>query len=59
MVLLQALFTYVPFMNTLLSSAPIGLDSWGPILAMGVLSTALVEIEKWVRRRPQMQIAAG
>jgi Ca2+-transporting ATPase len=53
MALLQLLFTYVPFMNTLLSSAPIGLESWGRILAMGIISFAVVEIDKWVRRRRQ------
>lgn len=51
MALLQLLFTYMPFMNTLLSSAPISLESWGRILAMGVISFAVVEIEKWSRRR--------
>jgi Ca2+-transporting ATPase len=51
MALLQLLFTYMPFMNTLLSSAPISLESWGRILIMGILSFAVVEIEKWSRRR--------
>jgi len=59
MALLQLLFTYMPFMNTLLSSAPISLESWGRILIMGVLSFAVVEIEKWVRRRNQPEAGWG
>jgi Ca2+-transporting ATPase len=59
MILLQLLFTYIPFMNTLLSSAPIGLESWGRILAMGVISFAVVEIDKWVRRRRQPEAGWG
>jgi Ca2+-transporting ATPase len=53
MALLQVLFTYVPFMNTLLSSAPISLESWVRILAMGFISFIVVEIEKWFHRRRQ------
>ena len=59
MALLQLLFTYMPFMNTLLSSAPISLESWGRILIMGVLSFTVVEIEKWVRRRNQPEAGWG
>ncbi len=51
MIILQMLFTYVPFMNSLLSSAPIGLSDWGLILAVGLISYVVVELEKWLRRR--------
>jgi Ca2+-transporting ATPase len=51
MALLQALFTYLPFLNRLLSSAPIGVDSWLRILVVGLTSFVVIEFEKWLRRR--------
>ncbi len=50
-ILLQLLFTYAPFMNQLLSSAPIGLAAWGRILAFSLISYLIIEFEKWLRRR--------
>ncbi len=50
MIALQLLFTYAPFMNAVLSSAPIGLEAWGRILAVGVATYAIIEFEKWARR---------
>ncbi len=51
MALLQTLFTYLPFLNRLLSSAPIGVDSWLRILVVGLTSFVVIEFEKWLRRR--------
>jgi Ca2+-transporting ATPase len=51
MIALQLLFTYAPFMNQLLRSAPIDLTQWGHILAVGLAGYVIVEIEKWLRRR--------
>jgi Ca2+-transporting ATPase len=51
MALLQLAFTYLPWMNAVLSSAPIGLDAWGRILGVAVFGYLLVELEKWLRRR--------
>ncbi len=51
MILLQAAFTYLPFMQTIFSSAPLGWSEWGRVLAFGVLSFGIVEIEKWLRAR--------
>jgi cation-transporting P-type ATPase F len=51
MIALQLLFTYAPFMNVLFSSAPIPLAMWLDVVAFGVLSYVVVEIEKWLRRR--------
>jgi cation-transporting ATPase F len=45
---LQLVFTYVPAMNRLFHSAPIGLASWLRVLAVGVLVYAAVGIEKWL-----------
>ncbi|MBN2356340.1 cation transporting ATPase C-terminal domain-containing protein, partial [candidate division KSB1 bacterium] len=51
MILLQLLFTYAPFMNNVLASAPITLMDWGMVLAVGLLGYGVVELEKWMRRR--------
>ena len=51
MALIQLLFTYLPFMNTLFSSAPIPLALWLDVLAVGLAAYILVELEKWLRRK--------
>jgi cation-transporting ATPase F len=50
-VLIQLLYTYAPFMNTLFSSAPISLALWLDVLAVGVAAYILIEVEKWLRQR--------
>ncbi len=49
MLVLQAGFTYVPFMNSLFGSAPLGPVSWLKILGVAVLAFAVVEAEKALR----------
>jgi cation-transporting P-type ATPase F len=51
LIIAQILFTYVPFMNDLLASAPISAADWALIVAAGLASYVVVETEKWVRRR--------
>ena len=51
MALLQFLFTYAPFMNTVLQSAPIGAAAWARIVGVGFVGYLIVELEKWLRRR--------
>lgn len=51
MVLLQMLFTYAPFMNEIMSTAPIGLEAWGQIMVVSLIGYVIIEIEKWLRRR--------
>ena len=51
MILLQLLFTYAPFMNSTLASAPISLRDWGLAIGVGFLGYIVVELEKWLRRR--------
>ena len=51
MLLLQALFTYVPAVNQLFSTAPISPQDWGLIVAFGFASYLLVELVKWFQRR--------
>jgi magnesium-transporting ATPase (P-type) len=47
----QFAFTYVPVMNTLFHTAPIGLDSWGRIACVALVTFIAVECEKWFRHR--------
>lgn len=49
MIGLQMSFTYIPMMNVVFQSAPISLDSWLPILVVGLCIYGIVEIEKWYR----------
>jgi len=56
MVLLQLLFTYAPFMNDVLSSAPISGSAWARIVAVGFSGYLVVELEKWLRRRSSAEI---
>jgi magnesium-transporting ATPase (P-type) len=51
MTLLQYLFTYAPFMNTLFSSAPIPLVLWLDVLAVSLAAYVIVEMEKRLRRK--------
>jgi cation-transporting ATPase F len=51
MMLLQLLYTYTPFMNTIMQSAPIDAAAWLRIIGVGFLGYLLVEAEKWLRRR--------
>ncbi len=47
----QAAFTYLPIMHTALGSAPLRLDSWGPVLLVGLILYLVVESEKGLGRR--------
>ena len=51
MIALQLAFTYVPVMNYLFHSAPIGWDAWWRILLTGVATYVIVGFEKWLRRK--------
>jgi Ca2+-transporting ATPase len=51
MIVLQLLFTYVPFMNQVFATAPIGLKDWGLIVAVSLTGYLIIELEKWLRRR--------
>ncbi len=50
MIVLQLVYTYVPFMNAAFSSAPLDAWMWLPILAVGLVAFVVVEIDKWLRR---------
>jgi magnesium-transporting ATPase (P-type) len=49
-ILLQLIFTYAPFMNTLFESTPIGLRHGTEIIAVGIVMYLILELEKWLRR---------
>jgi cation-transporting P-type ATPase F len=51
MVILQVMFTYLPAMNLMFHSAPISFGAWGRILAVSVIVSFVVGVEKWLRRR--------
>jgi len=53
MLILQGLYTYLPVMNRMFHSAPIGMNSWLRILAVSLLAYGVVEVEKWLWRRHQ------
>ena len=47
----QVAITYLPAMNTVFGTAPIDAAAWLRILAVGVVASAVVAGEKWVRAR--------
>jgi magnesium-transporting ATPase (P-type) len=49
--LIQAIFTYAPFMQTMFGVVDIDLAAWGRILAFGVVLFVVVEVEKMVIQR--------
>ena len=51
MLILQVMFTYLPAMNIMFHSAPISFGAWGRILAVSVIVSFVVGVEKWLRRR--------
>ncbi|HAY08334.1 MULTISPECIES: cation-transporting P-type ATPase [unclassified Thauera] len=51
MTAVQLLFTYLPLMNTLFHTAPIGWMDWGQIVAVGLAIYLMIEGEKAWRRR--------
>jgi magnesium-transporting ATPase (P-type) len=51
MALLQMLFTYAPFMNTLFGSASIPWSLWVDVLGVSLVAFVVIEIEKWIRRK--------
>jgi Ca2+-transporting ATPase len=58
MLALQLVYTYLPIMNRLFQSTPIGLDAWARIFAAGLLTYLIVELEKklrWHRQSTQQQ----
>lgn len=51
MIILQLAFTYLPWMNLIMHSAPIGLEAWGRVVLIAFIGYLLIELEKWLRRQ--------
>jgi Ca2+-transporting ATPase len=51
MLLIQLAYTYLPVMNRLFESAPLGLEAWVKIFIMGFIGFLLIETEKIVVAR--------
>ncbi len=51
MIVLQVLFVQLPFMNDLFSSAPLPWTAWVGVVLLGVVTSLLVGLEKWVAAR--------
>ena len=54
---LQLGFVYLPFMNVLFGSAPLGPAAWGQSLLIGALVLPVVGLEKALRKRRQRRAA--
>ncbi|HEY0186572.1 MAG TPA: HAD-IC family P-type ATPase [Cellulomonas sp.] len=59
LVVLQLVFTYLPFMHTWFDSAPIGLREWSLTVGFAILVFLLVEAMKSVTRARDARRAAG
>jgi Ca2+-transporting ATPase len=51
MLIFQMMFTYLPAMNFMFHSAPIGLGAWGRIVAVAIIISFTVGVEKWLRKK--------
>jgi Ca2+-transporting ATPase len=51
MLVLQVMFTYLPGMNLMFHSAPVSPGAWGRILGVSLITSIVVGVEKWLRRR--------
>ncbi len=51
MVALQMVYTYLPIMNTIFESSPIGIDAWIKIITLAIISYLVIELDKWIRER--------
>ena len=58
LILLQLAFVYVPFMNTLFSSAPLTPEAWLKATLAGMIVLPVISLEKWLRRRHSDRVHA-
>lgn len=49
--LAQLAITYLPAMNTMFGTAPIGFGAWLRIFGIAVMASGVVALDKWLRRR--------
>jgi magnesium-transporting ATPase (P-type) len=48
---IQSAFIYLPVLNDIFGSRPIGAANWALIIGVGVVVFVVIEAEKWLRRR--------
>jgi len=51
MLIFQMMFTYLPAMNFMFHSAPIGFGAWGRIVVVAIIISFTVGVEKWFRKK--------
>lgn len=51
LIILQLLFTYLPFFNSIFSTTPLDLSSWILIISLGLAKFLVIEFEKFFWRR--------
>jgi magnesium-transporting ATPase (P-type) len=51
LLLLQAAFVYLPFMNALFGTAPLGPDAWLEATLAALILVPVISLEKWWRQR--------
>ncbi|MDP8939219.1 MAG: HAD-IC family P-type ATPase [Actinomycetota bacterium] len=51
LLVLQVGFVFLPFMNTLFHSVPLGLMGWLQALLVGLVVLPVISAEKWIRKR--------
>jgi magnesium-transporting ATPase (P-type) len=59
LLLLQVGFVYLPFMNTLFGSAPLGVVDWLKSAAVALFVLPVIGLERWWRRRRAVRRAPG
>lgn len=52
--ILQVGFTYLPFMNQLFGTMPIGVEEWIRAFLMALIVFPVITLEKWWRRRSEV-----
>lgn len=54
MIILQIVFTYVPFMNDIFSTGPLSLIDWVIVIVIGLLVLIITELDKYQRAKRSM-----
>ena len=57
LVSLQTGFVYLPFMNTLFHSAPLGIMEWIQAFVVGLIVLPVISLDKWLRKRRNTKTA--
>jgi len=56
MLIFQMMFTYLPTMNLMFHSSPIGFGAWGRIVAVAIIVSFIVGSEKWFRKKSMRRL---